>query len=97
MLAEWRITAETEIRRDAVRKSDSVNVGKITEHFVPYLPEFGFNPRDARFIGSPIDFVVFDGLSEGDVRAVCFVEVKTGRGQLSTRERRIRDAVMAAK
>ena len=65
------------------------------EQLVPYLPDFPFNPKDARFLGSPVDFVVFDGLSDGggDVRRIVFVEVKTGDAELSTRERRVRDAV----
>jgi predicted Holliday junction resolvase-like endonuclease len=68
-------------------------MGKVTEHFIPFLPEFDYNPQDARFIGSPVDFVVFDGLSEGDLRQVVFMEVKSGKAALSTRERWIRDAV----
>ncbi len=94
-LEEWKATYAADIRKDAIRRSDSVFLGKISEHFVPYLPEFEFNPKDARFLGSPVDFVVFDGLSEGDVRRVCFVEVKSGRSSLNTRERRVRDAVRA--
>ncbi|MGE5250741.1 MAG: Holliday junction resolvase-like protein, partial [Bacteroidota bacterium] len=53
------------------------------------------NPGDARFIGSPIDLVVFDGLGTGDVRRIVFVEIKTGASTLSTRERMVRDAVTA--
>jgi predicted Holliday junction resolvase-like endonuclease len=94
-LDAWKAEFEQWVRRDAVRKSEGVTRGKVTEHFVPYLPDFEFNPKDARFLGSPVDFVVFDGLSEGDVRAVVFVEIKTGRSTLSTRERRIRDAIEA--
>ena len=70
-------------------------MGKMTEHMVPYLPGFGFNPTDARFIGSPIDLVVFDGLSDGDVKRIVFVEIKTGVSTLSTRERVVRDAILA--
>ncbi|MEE8134938.1 MAG: Holliday junction resolvase-like protein, partial [Gemmatimonadales bacterium] len=54
-----------------------------------------FDPRDARFLGSPVDLVVFDGLSEGKVRRVVFVEVKTGQSHLSGRERQVRDVVVA--
>ena len=89
--------AEKEIRQDAIDKSQSVTMGKMTEHLVPFLPGFGFNPRDVRFIGSPIDLIVFDGLGEGDVKKVVFVEIKTGVSTLSTRERIVRDAVCAGK
>ena len=67
--------------------------GKVTEHLIPYLPEFRYNPKDARFIGSPVDLIVFDGLDEGDLRKIVFVEVKSGKSTLSKRERLIRDAV----
>jgi len=94
-LEQWKVEAEKEIRKDAIDKSQSVTMGKMTEHMVPYLPGFGFNPTDARFIGSPIDLVVFDGLSDGDVKRIVFVEIKTGVSTLSTRERVVRDAILA--
>jgi len=93
----WKARYTRTVRRDAVRRSEAVTTGKVVEQLVPILPDFPFNPRDARFLGSPVDFVVFDGLSEGDVRRVVFVEVKTGAAQLSTRERRVRDAVEAGR
>lgn len=94
-LAKWKLEQEGFIRQDAIRRSTGVILGQITEHFAPYLPEFPFNPKDARFLGSPLDFVVFDGLSEGVIRSIAFVEVKTGASDLTTRERRIRDAVQS--
>lgn len=92
-LEQWKVEKEREIRQDAIDKSQSVTMGKMTEHMVPYLPGFRFNPADARFIGSPIDFVVFDGLGDGEVRKIVFVEIKTGASSLSTRERNVRNAV----
>lgn len=80
-------------RADSVSRSQSVVSGKALEVLAPLLPGFEFNPRDARFLGSPVDLVVFDGLSDGQVRSVCFVEVKSGRATLTSRERMVRDAV----
>jgi len=94
-LEQWKVEAEKEIRKDAIDKSSSVTMGKMTEHMVPYLPGFGFNPSDARFIGSPIDLIVFDGLGNDEVKKIVFVEIKTGASTLSTRERMVRDAVIA--
>ena len=93
-LEQWKVEAEKEIRQDAIDKSQSVTMGKMTEHIVPYLPGFGFNPSDARFIGSPIDLVVFDGLGNDEVKKIVFVEIKTGTSTLSTRERLVRDAII---
>ena len=56
-----------------MEKSKAVIAGKVTERIIPYLPEFRYNPKDARFIGSPIDLIVFDGLDEGDLRKIVFV------------------------
>jgi predicted Holliday junction resolvase-like endonuclease len=89
----WKARYTREVRRDAVRRSLAVVTGKVSEQLVPYWPQFPFPPRDARFLGAPVDFIVFDGLSEGTVRRVVFVEVKTGDARVSPRERGIRDAV----
>jgi predicted Holliday junction resolvase-like endonuclease len=40
-----------------------------------------------------VDLVVFDGLAEGRVRRIVFVEVKTGGAGLTGRERMVREAV----
>jgi len=45
-------------------------------------------------MGTPVDLVIFDGLSEGEMRKVVFVEVKTGKtANLSNRERLVRNCV----
>ena len=93
----WKARYTRTVRLDAVQRSQAVTVGKVYEQLVPYLPEFPFNPKDARFLGSPVDFVVFDGLDDGQVRRVVFVEVKTAGSDLSTRERRVRDAIRAGR
>jgi predicted Holliday junction resolvase-like endonuclease len=94
---QWLQDNEKQIREDAIFKSQAVTMGKVTEHFIPYLPEFSYNPQDARFIGSPIDFIVFDGLSEGDLRQITFVEVKSGSSSLTKRERWVRNVIQEGK
>ena len=91
----WKLRYSAAIRENAVQRSLAVTAGKVHEQLVPYLPEFGFNPKDARFLGSPVDLVVFDGLADGAVRRVVFLEVKTGGAPLTTRERQVRDVVDA--
>ncbi len=93
----WKARYTRAVRRDTLQRSLAVTAGKVFEQLVPYLPGFPFNPKDARFLGSPVDFVVFDGLDDGDVRRVVFLEVKTGAAELSPRERRVRDAVREAR
>ena len=91
----WRLRYTSRIRDDAVQRSLAVTAGKVHEQLVPYLPEFGFNPKDARFLGSPVDLVVFDGLAAGQVRRVVFLEVKTGGAPLTSRERQVRAVIEA--
>lgn len=91
----WKARYTRMLRLDAVQRSQAVTAGKVYEQLVPYLPGFPFNPKDVRFLGTPVDLVVFDGLSEGAVRRIVFVEVKTSGSDLSARERRVRDAVNA--
>lgn len=98
LFQDWAAKEEARIREDAIRKSEAVIKGKITEHLIPFFPEFKYDPKDARFIGTPVDLMVFDGLSEGVLREIVFLEVKTGKGaDLSSRERLIRNGVDAKK
>lgn len=89
----WKVGYTRRVREDAVQRSLAVTAGKVHEQLTPYLPEFPWNPKDARFLGSPVDLVVFDGLAEGRVRRIVFVEVKTGGAGLTGRERMVREAV----
>lgn len=89
----WRTTAVRDLRRDAIRRSAAVIAGQIQERLLPHLPGFEYDPRDARFIGSPVDYLVFDGLSKGSVGKVVFLEIKTGTSTLSDREALVRDAI----
>ena len=91
----WKARHTGAIRLDAIQRSQAVTIGKVSEQLLPYLPDFPFNPKDARFLGSPVDLVVFDGLDDGEVRRVVFIEVKTGTSGLSGRERQVRDAIQA--
>ena len=91
----WKSEEERNIRQDAIKRSREVIHGKVTEHLIPFFPSFPWNPADARFLGSPIDFIVFDGLSEGEVREIILVEVKSGvRRVLTPRERSVERCVM---
>lgn len=82
-------------RRDAARRSRGVRGGKAAEQLAPLVGEFAerFDPADARFLGAPVDFVVFDGLASGELREIVMVEVKTGAGRLNSNELQVRDAV----
>lgn len=94
LFQEWIKKEEERIRKDAINKSRSVIIGKVTEHLVPFFPGFKYNPKDVRFIGTPIDILIFDGLDEGNIRKIIFGEIKTGKyGNLTPREKSIKRAI----
>jgi predicted Holliday junction resolvase-like endonuclease len=101
-LESWKLETAGEIRKDSLNRSRSTLKGKIAEQMAPLLPEFRFNPADARFIGSPVDYIIFDGLTDvadekkQDIRIV-FMDIKHGTGSLTRTQRVIRDAVMDKK
>jgi predicted Holliday junction resolvase-like endonuclease len=97
-LERWKLECTNDIRKDSVNRSRSTLKGRISEQMAPLLPEFPFASADARFIGNPIDFVVFDGYTQvkdekGDMISVVLVEVKKGKGRLTREEGLIRKAV----
>lgn len=97
-ITKWRQEEERAIRADAIKRSQNVIKGKVLEHIVPHMPDFEYDPRDVRFIGTPLDYVVFEGLSAGNVEGVTFLEVKAGKhAKLSKRERQVRDAILEGK
>jgi len=46
-----------------------------------------------KFLGSPIDFVIFDGASENDIKQVIFLEVKSGDSKLNAQEKRLKNVI----
>ena len=86
-----------EIREDAISHSRAVLGGQFSEQIAPYLPEFPFKPTEARFIGKPIDFVVFRGMDGKKIDEVVFVEVKSGQSQLSKVQRTLKETIQNKK
>ncbi|KAA8922452.1 Holliday junction resolvase-like protein [Thermoplasma sp.] len=86
-----------EARKESVQKSREVVVGKISEQLAPFFPNFKYNPKDVRFIGTPIDLIVFNGLDSGRIDSIVFIEVKTGNARMTDREKSVMDAINASK
>lgn len=86
-----------EHRADAIARSRSVLAGHFSEQLAPYLPNFPFNPSECKFIGKPVDFIVFHGLDEKNVTGVSFVEVKSGKAKLTGTEKSIKEAIQHKK
>lgn len=75
----WKTEFGNQLRREVLERSRTVLKGRIGEQLAPLLPMFKHEPSDARFVGTPIDYVVFEGLHEQDPREIIFVDVKTGK------------------
>ena len=86
-----------DIREEAIKKSRSVLGGQFAEQLAPYLPDFPFSPTEARFMGKPIDLIVFRGMDEKDIQEVIFVEIKSGKSRLNTHEKKLAEAIKAKK
>ena len=87
-------SGQSKVRKDAIKRSRSVIGGQLAEQVAPFLPGFPCNPGDARFIGKPVDFIAFPGMTEDNrVHEVLLIEVKTGKSALSGREKEVKKAV----
>lgn len=85
------------IREEAIKLSRAVLGGQFSEQLAPYLPNFPYNPTEARFIGKPIDFLVFKGMDEKNITEVIFVEVKSGKSRTNPVEKTLRDVILNKK
>jgi len=79
--------------------------GKTSEQIAPLLEEFAKNHEisDARFIGAPIDYVAFDGMSkfnggenEQEI-TITLIDVKSGNASITKIQRAIKDAIQAGR
>jgi predicted Holliday junction resolvase-like endonuclease len=73
----------------------AVGIGKIIEKILPAHKNFTIPPPDCRFLGEPIDMVVFDSISNNDINHITFLDVKTGNAKLNPHQKLVRDAVNA--
>lgn len=90
--------AQKSAREDALKRSRAIIRGQATEHLAPFVMK-DTNPKDCRFMGNPVDYILFDGLSDvtdgvGDkVNSIKFIDIKTGSSNLNKVQRRIRDCI----
>lgn len=81
------------LRKDAVEKSRYVLGGQFSEQLAPYLPHFKYNPNDCRFIGKPIDMIIFNGLSNGELKDITFLEIKSGDSKINSNQRDLKKVI----
>lgn len=88
---------EEEIRRDAIERSSKILSGKALERLVPLLKNFNHSPHDVRWLGDPIDLVVFDGASNDNPQKITFVEIKSGTSELTEKQKKIKQIIKEGK
>lgn len=84
-------------RQQAVKQSKATTFGYVSESLAPLAPEFPYHIKDLMFLGKWVDYLVFDGLHEGNLRKIRFLEVKTNTSKLNAREKMIKAAVEQGK
>jgi predicted Holliday junction resolvase-like endonuclease len=96
----WKRESKKAIKKNTLKTSRATLKGRIGEQMAPLLPIFEYNPADARFIGSPIDYVIFDkytDIKDENVDApitIIFMDVKTGKSaHLNPIQKKIKGAV----
>lgn len=88
-LMERQEKAKTKSEKTAV----AVGIGKIIEKILPTHKNFTIPTADCRFLGEPIDMIVFDGISQNKVKHITFLDVKTGDARLNPHQKLVRDAI----
>ena len=87
-------------QKRSVNTSRAVLKGKMAEQLAPIMPEFQYLPSDAKFLGDPVDYVVFDGYTdfrdgEGEAEdiEVVLIDIKSGGARLTKGQQAIARAV----
>jgi predicted Holliday junction resolvase-like endonuclease len=99
LLEQWKTETEKAFREDALAKSRAVLKGALAEQLAPIFKIFGHSPSDARFIGDPVDYVIFDGYTKVKERiedtpiTIVLADVKTGEATLTYEQRRIQKGI----
>lgn len=101
--SQFKLSLDKHIKDAQKRSNDtqrSVLKGQISEKFVPFMAGFEYSPADCRFMGEPMDYVVFhrlhecaDGQASIDEARVVFLEVKSGTSKLNKRQQILKEII----
>ena len=79
--------------------------GQILEKWCPFLEHPDIDPdweaKNWQFMGQPIDYIIFDWRENKEINVadgkIIMLDVKSGKSQLTKKQRRIRDLIQAGK
>lgn len=87
-------------RKESTNQSRAVLKGKMAEQMAPLLPGFDYWPADARFLGDPVDYIIFSGYSlckeemeDCKNLEVVILDIKQGKSALTYGQRQIAQAI----
>ena len=86
-----------EQRADAINRSRASLGGKFSENLSPYFPDFPFHPTEMRWLGSPVDYIIFKGMDNDAIEELIFLEIKSGKSILTAREKQIKKLIKKRK
>jgi predicted Holliday junction resolvase-like endonuclease len=97
----WTKVESQKIRAETLAKQKQVRNGLVSEHFAPFaIPQW--NSQDYFRVGGTVDYLVLNGADAVRDRTeesieIVLLDIKTGKAQLNTVQRRVRDAVIAGR
>lgn len=80
-------------KKQAIIQSRAIIGGQFSEQLAPYFPDFNYLPTECKFIGKPIDFLVFKGMDDKNIEEVIFVEIKSGKSKISQQEKNLKKVI----
>lgn len=89
----WWQRKVPDLRQDAIDRSRSNLGGQFAEQLAPYFPDFPYRPNELRWMGKPVDYVVFKGMDNNDIQEIIFLEIKSGKSQLNQHQKQVRDVI----
>ena len=106
-----QITTQNEEKSQEIKKqkgraaSAHTTKGQILEKWCPFLEHPDIDPdweaKNWAFMGQPIDYIVFDWRENKEINIadgkIVMLDVKSGKSQLTTKQRRIRDLIKAGR
>ena len=71
----------------------AINAGFILEKLVLTFDSFPFKHEECRPMFDPIDYIVFEGLAQGEVKGISFIDIKTGNAKLTEGQKQIKQTI----
>ena len=97
-LFNFKTVSKKQVKKEEIKNEDSIQFGPEktptkNKWLAPTLDGFTFNKNDCRSMFDPIDYVIFEGLSEKQkVDKILFVDIKSGKARLSAKQKKIKIA-----